>query len=1323
MKKTFFFFLFLCLVLQKISAQDYYFRHLQVENGLSHNTITSSIQDHRGFMWFGTKDGLNRFDGYNFKTFKNQPNLKNSLGSNFIRTLHEYQNYIWVGTDNGLYKYNEELENFESVKASIGKPVLDITDDNKGNLWFIAAGILYKLPIPDQPDETKLKSFQLDYVEYLMKDKNGVIWTSSQDHLYKFSEKENQFLPVKLYHKPSNDFPFIITALHPFDSSSVLLGTKYHGALSYNYTTKELVPLFPENENPLYIRDFAFKNKEELWLATESGLYIYNIPAHSYTNLKKSYNNPYAISDNALYSFTIDKEGGVWIGTYFGGINYYSTPFTPFKKYFPMVGENSISGNAVREIHEDKYGKLWIGTEDAGLNRFDSKTEKFFRIPQKNLSYYNIHGMLPLDDELWVGTFEHGLDILDIKTGKRIRHYDTDNTNGALKSDFILDIFQSESNHLYILTSLGIYEYLKNEDRFITVSGFPSTHHYSYIEEDKNGTLWAGTYWDGLFYYNPSTGEHGVYKHENDKEKSLSSNVINGVYTDSSNRLWITTENGLNLYNRETENFTRFTTKEGLASNVIYSILEDDHHNLWISTSAGIVNFDPVTHETKTYTKANGLLSDQFNYSSAYKDEDGTMYFGSVYGMISFDPDSFTSNSYNAPILFTQMQINNKDVDVNAKDSPLDKSVNFTEEIELNHHQNSFSLEFANLTFTAPQMTEYWYRMKGLNENWIYLGKDHKVYFTELPAGDYQLQVKSKNAHGSWNKQTANLGIAVLPPIWLSKWAYLIYTLLFVGFLWYLLRYYHRYNQNKNRRKFQALQVQQEKEIYQAKIQFFTNIAHEIRTPLTLIKAPLEKLLKTSIQQLEVRENVEIMERNTTRLLDLVNQLLDFRKTETKALKLTFVEVDIVKLLKDTQLRFKPAIEEKNIDFTVRCDTDSLPAFADKEGLNKILSNLFNNAIKYGEKKVIVSLDHQAEDYFTIKVENDGEIIPDSLSQKIFEPFFRVNENESGAGTGIGLSLAYSLAQLHNGELKLKKDNPDSNTFELKLPIHQEREFQLHSSPQHHNGKAVQDIHESNTSAEKVSILVVEDSEELLDFLYREFQSCYKVFKAENGQKALKILKEQSIQLVISDVSMPVMDGHLLCETIKTNLEFSHIPVVLLTAKNALQSKIEGLESGADAYVTKPFSIEYLKAQAHTLIQNRKNIMNYFASTPLSHIKSIANTKTDKDFIEKLEEIIYNNMANTDLNVDVLADIMNMSRSTLYRKIKDLSSLSPNELINISRLKKAAELLATREYKIFEVAEKVGYKSQNSLGRNFQKQFHMTPTEYMNSSEKQHPHK
>lgn len=1292
------------------NSQNYYFENYQVEDGLSHNTITSSIQDHRGFLWFGTKDGLNRFDGYNFKVFRHKQSDKNSLGSNFIRALHEYHNNIWVGTDNGLYKYNEVLEDFDGIRITMDKPILDIENDEEGNLWFIAAGVLYRLD-----KQEKITSYNITYAQWLLKNTDGKIWMASSDRLFEYSKKTDTFHLRELDLGNPTEIDFTITKLYPLDSSKILIGTKYHGALNYNIIDNKISSILPESENPMFVRDFALKSNGELWIATESGLYIYDTKKNTFLNLKKSYNDKYALSDNALYCFTVDKEGGTWIGTYFGGINYYSKPYTPFNKYFPKVGENSISGNAVREIHKDRYGYLWIGTEDAGLNRFDPKTKKFINISTETLSFYNIHGILPINDELWVGTFEHGLDILDIKTGKKLRHYSADGEEGSLRSDFILDIFKSNNGKLYILTSLGVHLYDPDKNNFIVVKAFPENHHYSYIEEDKTGTLWAGTYWDGLFYYNPQTGKKGVFKHENGNDKSLRSNVINGIYNDSQNNLWITTENGLNLFDREKNNFKSITTNDGLPSNVVYSILEGDDHQLWISTSRGIVNFDPVTYDSKTYTVANGLLSDQFNYSSAYKADDGTMYFGSVYGMISFNPQKFTENHYSAPTLFTEMQINNKEVEVNAENSPLKKSINFLNKIELKHSQSSFSLEFANLTYAAPEMTKYWYRMEGLSDEWISLGKNHRVYFTELPGGTYNLQVKSKNSHEIWNQETSKMKIIVSPPFWLSKWAYLIYALIIVTLLFFLIRYYHNYNKNKNKQRFAALEIEKEKEIYQAKIQFFTNVAHEIRTPLTLIKAPLEKLLKMTNVPEGIQDNVKIMEKNTSRLLNLVSQLLDFRKTESRSLRLSFVEVNISRLLKDTLLRFKPAIEERNIDFRLNVSADPINAYVDEEAVKKIVSNLFNNAIKYCEEKVIVNLKTDLDD-FKIEIQNDGKVIPSSLANKIFEPFFRINENAPFSGTGIGLSLAYSLAELHNGNLLLKTDTQNWNTFVLTLPLHQEKEFQLYHTEKEKIQQVGNDFSKKSTSdLEKANLLLVEDNEDLLEFLSKELQTDYKIFKASDGDSALKIIDKEIIHLVLSDVSMPGMNGFQLCLKIKTQLEYSHIPVVLLTAKNALDSRIEGLESGADTYVTKPFSMDFLKAQIHTLIQNRRHVMDYFASTPLSHIKSIAHTKVDKDFISKLDDIIYENLSDPNLSVEILADIMNMSRSTLYRKIKDLSNLTPNELINIARLKKAAELLNTGDYKIFEVADKVGYKSQTSLGRNFQKQFKMTPTEYMNS--------
>lgn len=1311
MRKRLFSMTILLLLSLHLAAQEYYFKNYQVEDGLSHNTITSSLQDQRGFLWFGTKDGLDRFDGYNFKVFRQETGKANSLGSNFVRTLHEFQNNIWVGTDNGLYKYQEELEEFQLIPLSANEPILDIENDDQGNLWFIAAGNVYRMNI----QSGKTDSFNRSYAWWLFKDSSGKIWMTTQDQFFSFQDDTNDFQPEEVDLHIHNDLPFIITKVMKAQKDLILIGTKYHGAFWYDTIKKTAEAIFPEDQNPLYVRDFTLASAHELWLATESGVYIYNLNTERFTNLKKSYNNPYSLSDNAIYTLTTDTEGGVWMGTYFGGINYYPKPYTPFNKYFPKVGENSISGNAVREIHQDQYGKIWIGTEDAGLNRFDPVTGEFWNIPQKNLSHYNIHGILPLDDELWVGTFEHGLDILDIQTGRRLRHYESSNTR-SLNSDFIIDIFKSSEGTIYLLTSSGIYSYEPLHDDFVPVPGLPENHHYAYIAEDQKGIIWLGTYWDGLYRYNPKKNQVRAFTHKNDDSYSISSNVINGIFSDSAERLWVTTENGLNLYDPKTGNFRKFTTHDGLPSNVTYSILEDQNGILWISTSNGLVKFDVDKEEMKTYTTVNGLISDQFNYSSAFQTPEGQMYFGSVDGMISFNPQNFTENNASSPVLFTDIQINNKKVPVNSPGSPLDKSINFQKEIVLNHRQSSFSLEFTNLSYSSSEMTEYWYKMKGLHDDWVYLGKEHRIFFTELPAGTYELQIRSKNGYGSLSPDTAKLGIEVLPPIWLSKWAYFVYTLLVFTAIYFLIRYYHQYTQEKNQQKFAIFQNQKEKEIYQAKIQFFTNVAHEIRTPLSLIKAPLEKLMRsTEGQKKDFRENLAIMDKNTSRLLNLVNELLDFRKTESQNLKLSFVQTNISSLLQDTVERFKPVIDEKKLSFQLQLPAKPVIAYVDEEGVRKILSNLFNNAVKYSEKMVRVKLE-QNEQYLTMSIENDGPKIPETCATKIFEPFFRVSENNAFSGSGIGLSLAHSLTSLHNGKLKLENEHTETNRFILELPLHQHEEFDLYEPAGIDKEYRVAPSPSVFQSTEKSNVLLVEDNQDLLNFLQRELQESYRVFQAEDAQKALEILSEESIQLVLSDVSMPGTDGYSLCKMIKSDLATSHIPVVLLTAKSGMNSKIEGLESGADSYVTKPFSVEYLKAQIHSLIQNRRNVMEFFSSTPLSHIKSIANSRTDADFLTKLDKVIFQHLSDTSLSVETLADIMNMSRSSLYRKISELSNLSPNELINLARLKKAAELLHSGEFKIYEVAEKVGYKSQTSFGRNFQKQFHMTPSEYMNST-------
>lgn len=1296
-----------------IFSQEYYFKHYKVENGMSNNSVLASIQDKDGFLWFGTKDGLNRFDGYHFKTFRSGANPKTSLGINYIQSLHEFKNYIWVGTDKGLYWYDKKLEKFTFLNEAINNRINAIENDLKNNLWFISIGTLVKYNVDTK--ETKLfEGSNSFYATSITCDKNGVIWASSYDDLYRYSEATQSFDKIKVQ-LPSSTFS--ISVIYALDGNSVLIGTKDHGVYKYDVLTGKTAPFINGAERPIFVRQFKKNNRNELWIASESGVSIYNLKNKTIKNLRKSPSDPYAISDNAAYCITIDKENGVWIGTYFGGVNYHQKQYDQFKKYFPRKSENAIVGSAVREIHKDNQGNLWIGTEDAGINKFNLQTKKFVNYQpngtKSGLSFYNIHAVLPRGNKIWIGTFEHGLDIMDATSGKVVKHYD--HTSSNLKSDFIVTFYETPEKKLYVVTSLGIYLYDEENDSFKICDSFSETTHYTCMFKDKDGNLWAGSYRDGLFYYNSKTKEKIVYRHDFKNDNTISNDFITSIFQDQQNNLWIATENGLNVLDTRKKEFRKFTTKDGFPSNVIYSILQDANQNLCITTSKGLVRFNYKTKSVKIFTTANGLLSDQFNYNSAFKDSNGDMYFGNLNGMISFNPKNFSTNKYNPPIFITGLQINNQDVVVNDEDSPLDESISYIKKITLNNHQSNFNIDFASLSYTAPELTQYWYKLDGINDDWVSLNKNNKVFFTELPSGNYKFRVKSVSVNGIWS-QEASIAITILPPFWASSYAFFCYFLLITGVLYWLLRRYHNMNIKENNRKITHLNNEKEKEIYHAKIEFFTNVAHEIRTPLTLIKSPLESLLKRTYESPEILENLSIMEKNTSRLLNLVNELLDFRKTEMEDLRLTFVETNLSVLVRHLQSQFTPLIEEKNIHLELELGEKDIYAFVDEEAFRKILSNLISNAIKYAKSEVIITM-FRDENSLEFIVKNDGNLIPKALKNKIFEPFFRIVSSETQTGTGIGLSLAHSLTELHKGTLKLQFLDDTLNTFVLQLPLRQESEFHLYKNTSETTEKESNEEFENEIVAKntKTQLLVVEDNLELLNFMSKELAKEYKVFKATNGEEALKVIHNQSIQLVISDITMPIMDGIELCDRIKSNIESSHIPVILLTALSAIQSRIQGLESGADAYVSKPFSMDFILAQIDNLLSNRRHVMEYYASSPLSHLKTIAHNKIDEEFIKKLDEIIDQNMADTNLSVESLADILSMSRSTLYRKIKDISNLSPNELINNARLKKAAELLLSGKYKVYEISEIVGYNSQSSFSRNFQKSFAMSPSEFINT--------
>lgn len=1030
-----------------IYGQSYYFRHYQVENGLSNNAAICCLQDQKGFLWFGTKDGLNRFNGYSFKVFRNSPDDPGNIGSNFIHCLYEDPaGVLWVGTENGLFKYNAVTESFSILRSTANLPIRDIKMDGTGDLWFIGGFTLcrYNEKKNEQENYETNRYFEATSI---CTTPAGTVWASTtMGMIEKYDRAKNSFTGYDVFYHSEPSVSKWVERVFATSGGSILIGTSNQGAKLFDAKTNTYKDILTYNANKtkIFVRNFVETANNEFWIATESGIFIYNIYTGKAFNLQKKYNDPHSISDNAVYCFVKDKEGSIWAGTYFGGVNYYFRQSTNFKKFFPRVGENSLSGNVVREIHQDNIGNLWVGTEDAGLNKFDTATKIFTHFQpegnRKSISSTNIHGLWVNGNELWVGTFENGLDILNIKSGACIGHYASGLGNNELKSNFIYHISQMRSGEIVLGTTRGAYLFNRTSNDFSLLPGMPLNNWYTYILKDDKGIIWASTYGNGVNFYNTKTSTAGNFRYNVAGKNTLCSDRVNSIFEDSKKNLWFATEGGLCRYNTESNDFKRYTSENGFPSDFILSMLEDNNNNLWISTSRGLVCFNPLTEKTIIYTRANGILSDQFNFNSAYKDKNGKMYFGSVKGLISFHPDEFIRDAFIPPVYITGFQIYNKELTIATKGSPLKKSITNTDKINLAYNQSTFSIDFASLSYTAPEMSEYAYKMEGLDNNWIYLKSNRKVYFTELSPGNYIFKVKASNSGGVWNEQGTSLTIEILPPWWLSSWAYGLYALAGVLAAYYLISNYHTKIEEKNRRKIEFLEIEKQKELFQAKIEFFTNVAHEIRTPLTLIKGPLEKVIRNTGAVPGIKESLKIMERNTNRLIDLSNQLLDFRQTEIQGFSLNYVQADISELLEETYLNFKPLAEQKNLSFLMDIPPAHLSAFVDTEAFTKILTNLFSNAVKYAATKVFVCLlpFQKHDNFFTIEIRNDGYLVPYDMKEKIFEPFFRLKETEKQKGTGIGLALSRSLAQLHKGVLDIKKPEHGMNIFYLTIPMQQQ---------------------------------------------------------------------------------------------------------------------------------------------------------------------------------------------------------------------------------------------------------------------------------------------
>lgn len=1317
---------FITIFCQAQSVEEhYYFKNLSIRNGLSQNTVNAILQDRKGFMWLGTKDGLNRYDGLSFRKFKHDAANPRSIGNSFITSLYEdFNGNIWVGTDAGVYIYYPEKEAFEEFdcqsleKTRIERSVSMIAGDKQGRVWIAVEAqgmfcydarqkLLRNYPLSEISSNIKCFTF----------DSGGTLWLGFYgDGLY--YSKDN-LATVHPYGSPEDgkrEFEGgVITKIVQGNYNCLYIGSVKEGVSELNLTSGQVRNLLAIDESgeSIFCRDLLPYSDNELWIGTESGIYIYNLRTAQFIHLRASLYDSYSLSDNAIYALYKDREEGLWIGSYFGGVDYYPRQYTYFAKYYPKNIANSLHGKRVREFCRADDGTLWIGTEDGGLNHFNPKTKEFHFF-EPSAGFTNIHGLCMDGSHLWVGTFSKGLRVIDTRTGVILRTYTEGHTSHSLNDNSIFSICRTSAGEIYLGTLFGLLRYNRTQDNFDRIPELNGKFVYD-IKEDSYGNLWLATYANGAYCYDVSARRWKNYVFDAEDEKSLPYDKVLSVFEDSYRQIWLTTQGGgFCLFHPDTETFTRYGLKDGLPNDVVYQIVEDDDRFLWLTTNNGLVRFDPKTMEMKVFSTANGLPTNQFNYRSGFKDEAGNIYLGSINGFVAFDPRTFAENRQVPAVAITDFLLFNKEVPVGETDSPLKSSITFSDKVVLTADQNSFSFRIAALSYQAPRMNKLMYKLEGFDEGWLTIGESPLVTYSNLGYGDYVFKVKASNSDGVWNEQETSLHLSILPPFYLSGWAYCFYVLFFMGCLVCVIFYFKRRNYRKQHRQMEMLEQEKEREVYHAKIDFFTNVAHEIRTPLTLIKGPLENIILKKEVDSETKEDLYIMKQNTERLLNLTNQLLDFRKTETRGFRLNFTECDVVAVLRETYLRFTSLAKQKGLDFILELPQECFMADVNQEALTKIISNLLNNGVKYASTYLRISLETD-EKVFHIRTFNDGEMIPDTMKEEIFKPFVRLDkEDEVTTGTGIGLAPSRSLAELHQGSLMMEKGE-EVNCFCLTLPVNQDSTITLSAEnvSQVEENSCGWEQEETDTKEKKPMILVVEDNPDMLAFVRKQLTTEYSVLTAMNGIEALAVLDNHYVNLVVSDVMMPQMDGFELCKTIKSDLSYSHIPVVLLTAKTNIQSKIEGLELGADAYIEKPFSVEYLLANISSLIHNREKLRQTFAKSPFVAANTMALTKADEEFIWKLNDIIQANLHNPEFSMEDMADALKMSRSSFYRKIKGVLDLSPNEYLRLERLKQAAQLLKEGKSRVNEICYTVGFNSPSYFSKCFLKQFGVLPKDFI----------
>ncbi len=1345
------------------------FRRVDTGWGLSNNQINTIFQDSRGFMWFATVSGLNRYDGYSFKVFKNIPGDSSSLPENSIHRIYEdHLGILWLFTSNDLFFYNPEKESFSLtheilqkntpiIKVNIsslkidGDSVLWLGDSQKGMYRYdIKRDVLVLLPLLSE-SASGLSSNQISDIAF---DSKKNIYATSfsgiidviNPHTLQVKERINTGFKWQL----EGEQPSYQLFIDRNDDLWIYSNKNGGGVLYINRSTNERRYFgddihLPNISNSI-ITGILEDNDGQIWIGTDhKGISVVDKTDFSVAVISTIPGDVTGLSSNSVTSLFKSDDGLIWVGTFKNGINYYHKNLYQFDLYRSQPHEEkTLFNNDVNCFAEDGKGNLWIGTNGDGLVCFDRKQgtfRKYKNNPTNPNSLSNdvvVSLCVDSKDRLWIGTYQGGLDCFADGKFKHFRHQPRD--PGTIADDRIWQIFEDSSGRLWIGTlGGGLDLYDEATERFIHHRSRDfnsvSSNYILSLAEDHEGNIWIGTS-EGLNKLNVETQRFSVYTHDASDPESLSNITVLSILEDSENQLWVGTRNGLNLMDRENNSFTVYREEDGLPDHNIISIKDDGLGNLWIATLNGLSNLrkDSVSGDFnfRNFDLLDGLQGLEFNEHSSFMTSKGEIIFGGANGFNIFHPNQITANHYFFDVLLTDFKLLNKSVGINEKikgDIVLHKAINLTKEVSLKHNQNVFSIEFSALNYFHPERTKFRYMLEGFNNEWIETDAANRVVtYTNLNPGTYVFKVKASGSDGSWdNDKETHLTIVVIPPFYATGWAYGAYFVLFVLLIVYLTFIIRRREEVKFDRHRELEEHKRQHEMDKMKLRFFTNISHEFRTPLTLILTPVERLIKRVVDD-TLRNQLITIQRNGHRLLLLVNQLLDFRKIEAMGVELNYSEGDIIAFVKEVSNSFVDLFESKSIQFVINSDINSLNMSFDTDKMEKIIVNLLSNAFKFSKDEGIVTLSLSLKDVKPLSEDNESVLqmifsdqgvgIAPEHREHVFERFFQV---ESGSGThsgsGIGLAITREFVKAHGGDIRVESEVGKGSRFIVSFPV-VSRSASLVDKGVEESKLSNQKEGLEKTSTSKLPVLlIVEDNAELRLYLKNNFGNDYRIVEASNGEEGYEKATSGLPDIIISDVMMPIMDGLELCRKLKRDERTSHIPIILLTAKVSVEQEIEGLDAGADDYITKPFNYEMLSLKMRKLLEMKETFRKKLAQRHFEiEPGKIGITSLDEKFVKKVASLVEKNISNPDFTVKKFSVDMGISRGHLYNKMVELTGKTPIEFIRVMRLKRAVQSLEKSQLSVSEIAFKVGFNEPKYFSKYFKEEYGTSPTEYIKKS-------